>query len=81
MLQSFGLVLKKLVPNALLGALGTLYESKAEFEHHISVAIPQSGFDTNTSNSQKKTKSTGMAPPNMADRQSISELLNSISES
>ncbi|CAB3993396.1 RING finger and CHY zinc finger domain-containing 1-like [Paramuricea clavata] len=80
MLQSFGLVLKKLVPNALLGALGTLCESKAEFEHHISVAIPQSGFDTNTSNSQKKTKSTGMAPPNMADRQSISELLNSISE-
>ncbi|CAB4033358.1 RING finger and CHY zinc finger domain-containing 1, partial [Paramuricea clavata] len=80
MLQSCGLILKKLVPNAFLGALGTLYESKAKFEHHISVAIPQSGFHTNTSNSQKKTKSNGMAPPNMADRQSISELLNSISE-
>ena len=79
-LQSFGIVVKKVVPNALLEALGTLNKRKVEFEQYISTAVPLHHVDPSTPKGQIKPKPRDVQLPNTADQKSDSDLLNSTSE-
>ncbi len=80
LLRSISIVLKKVVPNALLDALGTLSEGKAKLEQYISNGVPLKHVEPSTPKGQNKTKPRDVEPPNTGDQKSSSDLLNSTSE-